>query len=202
MNYYISDLHLFHKNVCKEGNNFDNRPFETMKEMNNYIKDKWNKKITNADDVYILGDMCWKENEEAIQFVSTLKGKKHLILGNHDKCKDGRYAQLFVEITPYKEIKEFINGKQYRNILQHYPIMFWNHQHHLKGDEPVNIHFYGHLHQTKEEMVFQSFLKTLNKECGIKCIAKNVGCMFPYINYEPRTAEEILKYKKKSVINS
>ena len=25
MNYYISDLHLFHKNVTDEGSNFDNR---------------------------------------------------------------------------------------------------------------------------------------------------------------------------------
>lgn len=27
MNYYISDMHFFHKNVTKEGNNFDKRPF-------------------------------------------------------------------------------------------------------------------------------------------------------------------------------
>ncbi|MFR1685790.1 MAG: metallophosphoesterase [Massilimicrobiota timonensis] len=192
MNYYISDLHILHKNVCGEGNNFDNRPFETMKEMMEYIKYHWNKKITNADDVYILGDMCWKENEEAIQFVSILKGKKHLILGNHDRAKDKRYAQLFVEIIPYKEVKEFISGKQYRFILQHYPIMFWNHQHHLKDEVPVNIHFYGHVHNGQEEAIYQSFIQTLNSEYNLKCIAKNVGCMMPYINYEPRTALEII----------
>ena len=33
MNYYISDLHLFHKNVTGEGSNFDNRPFKTLDEM-------------------------------------------------------------------------------------------------------------------------------------------------------------------------
>ena len=38
MNYYIADLHIAHKNVCKEGNNFDNRPFETMEEMMRVIK--------------------------------------------------------------------------------------------------------------------------------------------------------------------
>ena len=194
MNYYISDLHFFHKNVCKEGNNFDNRPFETMKEMMDYIKEHWNKKITNADDVYILGDMCWKENEEAIQFVSTLKGKKHLILGNHDRCKDGRYAQLFVEIIPYKEVKEFINGKQYRLILSHYPIMFWNHQHRLKDNVPVNIHLYGHLHNSQEEAIYQSFIQALNNEYHIECIARNVGCMMPYIHYEPRNIQEFLSF--------
>lgn len=192
MNYYISDLHFLHKNVCREGNNFDNRPYETMEQMMNDIKKKWNQKITNADDVYILGDMCWKENEEAIQFVSTLKGKKHLILGNHDRCKDGRYVQLFVEVVHYKEVKEFINGKQYRLILQHYPIMFWNHQHQLKNDVPVNIHFYGHLHNSNEEAIYQSFIQTLNNKHNLKCIARNVGCMMPYMDYEPRTATEIM----------
>lgn len=194
MNYYISDLHILHKNVCGEGNNFDNRPFETMQEMMDYIKERWNKKITNADDVYILGDMCWKENEKAIQFVSTLKGKKHLILGNHDRCKDGRYAQLFVEIVPYKEVKEFYNGKQYRLILSHYPIMFWNHQHQLKDNVPVNIHLYGHLHNSQEEAIYQSFIQALNNEYHIECIARNVGCMMPYIHYEPRNIQEILSF--------
>ena len=27
MNYYISDLYLFHRNVTRAGNNFDDRPF-------------------------------------------------------------------------------------------------------------------------------------------------------------------------------
>ena len=33
MNYYISDLHLFHKNVTKEGNDFDDLPFGELEEM-------------------------------------------------------------------------------------------------------------------------------------------------------------------------
>ena len=49
MNYYISDMHLFHKNVTKEGNNFDNRPFESLDEMHEYMKERWNRKVTNGD---------------------------------------------------------------------------------------------------------------------------------------------------------
>lgn len=112
MNYYISDLHLFHKNICGEGTNFDNRPFKTLNEMHSVIKENWNNIVTNADHVYILGDLAWKENEDVIQFVSTLRGNKHLILGNHDKVRDKRYQQLFVEIVNYKEIKDNVNGKE------------------------------------------------------------------------------------------
>ena len=67
MNYYISDMHLFHKNVTKEGNNFDNRPFNSLAEMHEYMKEKWNSKISNGDSVYILGDIAMRgTNEELI----------------------------------------------------------------------------------------------------------------------------------------
>lgn len=124
MNYYISDLHLFHKNVTGEGSNFDNRPFKTLDEMHQTIKECWNNTVTNADHVFILGDLAWKENEDAIQFVSTLRGNKHLILGNHCKATDQRYRQLFVEVTNYKEIKDIVDGKQYHVVMSHYPIAF------------------------------------------------------------------------------
>ena len=57
MNYYISDMHFFHKNVTNAGKNFDNRPFETVEEMHRVMKEKWNSRITNCDTVYILGDI-------------------------------------------------------------------------------------------------------------------------------------------------
>lgn len=69
MNFYTSDLHLFHKNVTAEGTNFDKRPFQTLAEMHEAIKQKWNAKVTNADTVYILGDIVWKMSDEAIALV-------------------------------------------------------------------------------------------------------------------------------------
>ena len=86
MKYYISDMHFFHKNVTKEGNNFDNRPFNSLAEMHQYMKEKWNSKITNGDTVYILGDIAMRgTNEELIALVAQLKGRKVLIKGNHDE---------------------------------------------------------------------------------------------------------------------
>lgn len=194
MNYYISDLHLFHKNVTNEGSNFDNRPFDTLEEMHKVIKENWNSKITNADHVYILGDLAWKENEDAIELVSTLRGNKHLILGNHDKATDQRYKQLFVEIANYKEAKDMIDGKEYHVVMSHFPLAFWNHQHHYRRDgekhKVWSIHLYGHIHNSVEESCYQEFIKMLNSKYDIKCIAKNVGCML--WNYTPITLKEIL----------
>lgn len=196
MNYYISDLHLFHKNVTDEGSNFDNRPFKTLEEMHSTIKEQWNERITGADHIYILGDLAWKENEETISFVSTLRGNKHLVLGNHDRCKDQRYKQLFVEVVDYKEVKDFINGKEYHVVMSHFPLAFWNYQHRYRRDEEEyrkwSVCLYGHVHNSVEEKYYQEFIQRLNEEYNIKCVAKNVGCMLDYMNYTPKTLKEIL----------
>ena len=92
MNYYISDMHLFHENSIK----FDNRPFENIGDMHEVMRTKWNNKITNGDTVYILGDISFRgKNENLIAYVSTLKGHKVLVRGNHDDVSDYRYRQLF-----------------------------------------------------------------------------------------------------------
>ena len=90
MNYYISDLHLFHEASI----GFDGRPFRNLEEMHAEIVRKWNSKVTNGDTVYILGDMSMRgKNEDLIALVAILKGKKILIRGNHDDVSDLRYRQ-------------------------------------------------------------------------------------------------------------
>lgn len=85
MNYYISDLHLFCRSQTKAGVNYDNRPFENIEEMHQYILEHWNAKVTNADTVYILGDIALRgRNDALIALVAQLKGRKVLIRGNHD----------------------------------------------------------------------------------------------------------------------
>jgi calcineurin-like phosphoesterase family protein len=79
MNYYISDLHLCHQAAI----GFDNRPFANLDEMHKKIIDNWNNVIKGLDNVYILGDVGWKQ-DETIEIIKKMKGKKHLILGNHD----------------------------------------------------------------------------------------------------------------------
>lgn len=194
MKYYISDMHFFHKNVTKEGNNFDNRPFNSLDEMHQYMKEKWNSKITNGDTVYILGDIAMRgTNEELIALVAQLKGRKVLIKGNHDDVSDMRYKNIFEEIYDYKEITDYVDQDAYKLVLSHYPILMWNGQH--RG----TIHLYGHTHNTYENEFYQECLHRLNIENltrSQKCYdivrAYNVGCMMPYMNYEPRTLKEIL----------
>lgn len=178
INFYTSDLHFEHKNVTKEGTDFDNRPFQTLEEMNTELIKRWNSKVTNADHVYVLGDLVWKCGDNAINIVKQLNGNIHMITGNHDRF-NGEYKKLFIEIVPYKEL----NDEDKRLVLCHFPIMFYNGMHHGA------IHLYGHIHNSIEEDLFQGVVENLNK-MNIPSKCYNVGCM--HWNYEPVTLDEIL----------
>lgn len=195
MNYFISDLHLFCKSQTKQGQNYDNRPFETVEEMHDYILNHWNTRVTNADTVYILGDIALRGgNGPLIGLVAQLKGKKVLIRGNHDDIKDYRYALLFDEILDYKELTENVNGKAQKICMMHYPILMWNGQH--RG----TILLYGHTHNSIEDTFFQDCIRRMNlseelslrRHGGEHIRAINVGACMPYMNYTPRTLKEIL----------
>ena len=141
MNYYISDMHFFHKNVTKEGNNFDNRPFNSLAEMHQYMKEKWNSKITNGDTVYILGDIAMRgTNEELIALVAQLKGRKVLIKGNHDDVSDMRYKNIFEEIYDYKEITDYVDQDAYKlDGLKDYEIGYLPQQTVVQKDFPATV---------------------------------------------------------------
>lgn len=190
MNYYISDLHF----GCQ--NRYENRTLEHDK----IIKDNWNGIVHNNDTVYILGDIgregSNKDNEYLCEIISTLKGNKVLIQGNHEKLKDNRLRQLFVEATSYKEIIDNYNGINHNLVLCHYPILMWNGQH--KGW----MHLYGHVHMSDEWEVYKHSLEHMNNFFEDKtlkghtdcppAVAYNVGCMLKYMNYTPRTLKEII----------
>ena len=81
MVFFTSDLHLGHRNIIR----LCNRPFSSIDEMDEYLIEKWNKKVTNADTVYILGDLMFRNEKPPEEYLRQLRGKKHLIIGNHDR---------------------------------------------------------------------------------------------------------------------
>jgi len=195
MNYYISDLHLFHEASIQ----YDDRPFDTLEEMHSTILKNWNDTVTNGDTVYILGDISLRgTNEELIAFVAKLKGQKILIRGNHDRVSDFRYKQLFTGIYDYKELSDSAHKETYHLVLSHYPIFSWNRMN--RGA----LLLYGHVHKGAEDVYFQKCISEMKNECrhavGQDIIAYNVGCMKSAINYTPRTLEEIIDRNRGSFL--
>ena len=59
MNHYIADTHFGHDNIRR----LSNRPFDSIEEMDETIINNWNSKVTDDDDVYILGDFSHKSED-------------------------------------------------------------------------------------------------------------------------------------------
>lgn len=177
MNYYISDLHIHHKNVIR----FDNRPFADTDLMNAVLVNSWNERVTEDDHVYVLGDAFWKNEEESLKILKELKGHLHLVRGNHDAVK-GRLRFQWESIEDYMEVND--NGRFV--ILSHYPIPFYRNQHYGA------VMLYGHVHNTREWELVEKWQKEV-WNVGIPSRLINVGCMMPYMKYTPRTLDEILE---------
>lgn len=140
MIYFIADNHFFHSLASS------NRGFDSSSEMDMFMIKRWNNKIKDTDDVYILGDFAFDPKGNKIaQLIQSLKGRLHLILGNHDlfvdRLSDTDTQNMFVEVCQYKEIKY----NRIKFILFHYPIREW------KFKKFGSIHLHGHQHTTVYE---------------------------------------------------
>ena len=178
-NLYIADWHYGHANVIGH----DNRPFQTLAEMNEAFVIRWNDAVRPEDTVYILGDMFWCCAREAVGVLRTLNGKKVLIKGDHDgNTKDSKFCKEFKQIRDYH--LEIEDGWQYV-VLCHYPIPCF--RLHFRKDW---CHLYGHVHNTFEWNMMERF-KTAMEELGHNFEMYNVGAMMPWMDYTPKTLYEI-----------
>lgn len=132
MIFFTADTHFGHRNILA----LCNRPFATIEEMNETMIDRWNDRVSGADTVYIVGDMFFRCSD-AETILKRLRGKKRLIVGNHDsswinKVDLNRY---FISVDNLLEISD---GK-HALTLCHYPLLTWKH-----AQKSFMIH--GHIH--------------------------------------------------------
>lgn len=190
MNYFIADQHYGHKNVLS----FDNRGFTDIESHDKYLSDSWNKVVGIDDDVYVLGDISWYNSTKTIEIFKELNGYKHLIKGNHcgRLLRNRELQTLFQEICDYKEL-DLGNGKGL--VLCHYPIpCFKNHYYGW-------YHFYGHVHCGFEEHMMQHVRKEMEELYTVPCNMFNVGVMMDYMDYTPRTFEEIINSERVDIVD-
>lgn len=130
MLFFTSDTHFFHKRMLEF------RPFDSVEEMNERLVDKWNTTVTDKDEIWHLGDVSFGNWEKTSQILARLNGRKHLVLGNHDKQFKNRLPEFFQSVQDYRELK-------YQDaffVLMHYPLLRWDRGHY------GTIHLHGHCH--------------------------------------------------------
>lgn len=181
--FFTSDLHLGHKNVLK----LCDRPFDSIEQMDACLIDNWNSKVTNNDTVYILGDLMFRNSVPPEEYLSKLKGKKHLIRGNHDRTwmKKVNIDDYFVS----NENLSYITDGKHRITLCHYPMMSWPHM------NTNGYMIFGHIHQNTDAVYWPIIEKSefmLNAGVDIN-------------GYAPVTFDELVKnninHKSKTAAN-
>ena len=133
--FVVSDTHFGHANMLKFTDSTTGsriRPqWETVDDMNEHMIQKWNDVVRAEDIVYHLGDVYFAQGKEILP---RLRGRKRLILGNHDNGKDQNLHRHFEKILVWRMFPEF------NCLLTHVPV-------HESTLFKVEYNLHGHIHQ-------------------------------------------------------
>jgi calcineurin-like phosphoesterase family protein len=166
--FVISDTHFGHANMCKfvfpDGSKV--RPFNSVKEMDEAMIEKWNSTVKPKDKVYHLGDVAIPRKSLAL--LERLHGKKVLIRGNHDIFKLEDYAKYFKDIRAF----HVLNGC----IFTHAPL-------HPMSLEKFGCNIHGHTHT--------NIVKKPSEIGGMERDQSYLNVCVEYTDYAPLPLDEV-----------
>ena len=189
---YMADAHFWHSNVIR----YDNRPWQFPDQMVGDMIRMWNETVDQSDMVYLLGDVVWSDKyEKWVQILEQLKGHKFIVKGNHDKTKilDELKRNCLIDGWSHQEVVQdpVPDGKTRYVVLNHSPMPFFVNMHHDN-----TYHLYGHVHISFDAQVIKHVRKQIEELYLHEVRMYNCGCMVPWMNYVPRTLDEIIAIDK------
>lgn len=168
--FYVSDTHFMHDRLLV----MQPRPFSTIEEHDEYLVEAWNAVVGDSDIVYHLGDIFFSLSRNADrvkEIFGRLRGRKHLVIGNHDVDKKGNLhptlAALDWASRPEHALRTRDGGRDV--YLCHYAARTWPSQHYGA------LHFYGHSHGRLPS----------------HGLSRDVGVDMPDVMFTPRTFAEL-----------
>ena len=149
---FTADLHLGHKKILNTRTKFKN-----IQEHDEYLLERWNAKVKDQDEVYILGDLSFRASQHISSYLCRVRGRKRLIVGNHDQdWMEGEELSLYFETVNHLKTLELEN----RQItLCHYPMLEWAGSRSDKTGASCLIH--GHIHAITDSEVYRYIQKYL-----------------------------------------
>ena len=140
MLFFTSDSHFGHENILR----YCNRPFSSVKEMDEELILRWNERISENDTVYHLGDFTLGGHDAAVRYLERLGGRIFLQQGSHDNrwfdkdFGDGRLST----IPPLCSVELPIQKSKHKQVvvLCHYALRVWDKSHY------ASWHLFGHSH--------------------------------------------------------
>lgn len=123
---------------------YRSRGFSSLEEMEGTIIEKYNDCVSQNDDVFVLGDLMLGDYDRGKSCIGRLKGRLHVILGNHD-TKDRQIVYFSLPNVVEIVYAKVICYKKHDFYLSHYPSFTGN----LLNDDlsKMLIDLFGHTHQ-------------------------------------------------------
>ncbi len=150
--YVFSDPHFDSEKIIVNGQ----RPFANVYEMNQAIITNYNMIVKKQDICYWLGDIMYDASKEKVyKVLSRMRGRKYLIMGNHDRNHSETwwlscgFDKVFSH--PIYDAKHFI-------LLSHEPLPEF-------GNNPPIVNYHGHIH-------IQDYDFPDHKQCINVCLEK------------------------------
>lgn len=118
--FFWADLHFNDPRIAAE------RGFPGTGEHDNHVIAAWSGTVTDADTVWVAGDLSFDDPTQALEILRWLPGRKHLVLGNHDTAHPmhanaaaelARYLDVFDTVSPSAQIT--LEGRDVS--LSHFP---------------------------------------------------------------------------------
>jgi len=144
MIWVVGDWHFYHNREFV----YKSRGFETIDQMNQTIIYNHNLLVQPNDDVYVLGDLLLggaNSAEKGLELISQMKGKLHLVRGNHDT--DSRWtAYSLLDNVVEQQNAIYLKYKKYHFYLSHYPTFTSNLE--KESLHQCTINLFAHTHQS------------------------------------------------------
>lgn len=138
--WFVSDTHFGHRGILSSRMDRP-RPFSSIDVHDEYIISRWNDRVRDEDIVWHLGDFAYGGGHAyARQVFDQLRGRKHLIVGNHE-AQGLRLPWATPPVQACRVVVQDPGMARPQGIwLSHYSHRTWPSLH--RGD----IHLYGHSH--------------------------------------------------------
>lgn len=165
--YFIADTHFNDDNIRR----YENRPYNTVLEMDKSLIENWNSVVSDGDEVYVIGDFGGNGNESEI--LKKLNGVKYLVKGNHDTESNEYYRN-----SGFKEVYDLPVLLKNFWILSHDPV-------YVNSNMPY-ANLFGHVHNNPiiKDYSNQHFCVSAER-----------------INYTPISFEDVIKKVKEAADN-
>jgi calcineurin-like phosphoesterase family protein len=171
--FVTSDPHFSHNKDFV----YQKRGFSSVEEHDETLISRWNSKITNNDDVLVIGDfMLNASKEKCAHYFRRLNGFIYYLWGNHESFTSKLYfdelnrqfGRTDIEIYPLvwegkvsfcgSYMSGFINKTPF--VAFHFPMRIWDYQNHGA------IHFSGHSHASDQESL-ANYLECKRLDVGV-----------------------------------